>query len=79
VRATFHLSRIAGIPIGVNWSVLVIFALIAWGLAAERFPLAYPGHRAWVYALAGITAAVVFFAGLLAHELAMPWPPPASA
>jgi Zn-dependent protease len=70
MRATFHLGRIAGIPVGVNWSVLVIFALVAWGLAAGRFPLAYPGHSAWTYALTDIAAAVVFFAGLLAHELA---------
>jgi hypothetical protein len=30
----FSLGRIAGIRIGVNWSVLVIVALLAYGLAA---------------------------------------------
>jgi Zn-dependent protease/CBS domain-containing protein len=70
VRATFTLGRIAGVRIGVHWSVLVIFGLIAAGLAAGRLPEAHP-HHLWVaYALAGLVTAVVFFASLLAHELA---------
>lgn len=63
------MGRVAGIPVGVNWSVLVIFALIAWGLAAEQFPAAYPHQPAWAYAAAGVGAALVFFAGLFAHEV----------
>ncbi|TWJ27876.1 Zn-dependent protease [Micromonospora sagamiensis] len=70
MRASFRLGRVAGVPVGVNWSVLVIFALIAWGLAARQFPRAYPGEPLWAYVLAGLAAAVVFFAGLLAHEVA---------
>ncbi|TDC66350.1 site-2 protease family protein [Streptomyces hainanensis] len=70
MRATFMLGRIAGVRIGVNWSVLVIFALIAAVLAAGRLPHDYPG-RGWVlYTLVGIGTALVFFASLLAHELA---------
>ncbi|MEH1011794.1 site-2 protease family protein [Micromonospora sp. CPCC 206060] len=69
MRASFRLGRIAGVPVGVNWSVLVIFALIAWGLSARQFPEAYPGEPGWAYLLAGLSAAVVFFAGLLAHEV----------
>lgn len=69
VRASFRLGRVAGVPIGVNWSVLVIFALIAWGLSAVQFPRAYPGHSGLAYAVAGISAAVVFLIGLLAHEV----------
>ena len=69
MRASFRLGRIAGIRIGVNWSVLVIFALIAWGLAASRFPAAYPHYSAGAYVIAGLLTAVAFFASLLAHEL----------
>jgi Zn-dependent protease len=70
VRATFVLGRIAGIRIGVHWSVVVIFALIAVGLSAGYLPEAHPG-RAWpLYAVIGLATAVVFFASLLAHELA---------
>ncbi|WP_406042073.1 site-2 protease family protein [Micromonospora sp. NBC_00898] len=70
MRASFRLGRIAGVPVGVNWSVLVIFLLIAWALSASLFPRSYPGHSAWAYGLAGLSAAVVFFGGLLAHEVA---------
>jgi Zn-dependent protease len=68
--SNFRVGRIAGIPVGVNWSVLVIAALIAWQLAAQLFPNAYPGRPAWEYVVAGLCAAVIFFVGLLAHELA---------
>lgn len=70
MRATFTLGRLAGVRIGVHWSVLLIFGLIAFSLAAGRLPEAHP-DRAWpLYALAGLITAVVFFASLLAHELA---------
>lgn len=67
--ASFHLGRIAGVRIGVNWSVLVIFALIVGGLAAGRFPVAYPGAGAAAYVVTGLVTGVVFFASLLAHEM----------
>jgi Zn-dependent protease len=70
VKATFTLGRIAGVRIGVHWSVLLIFGLIALGLAAGRLPEAHPDHVWVAYALAGLVTAVVFFASLLAHELA---------
>ncbi|BAU81775.1 peptidase M50 [Streptomyces laurentii] len=70
MRPTFVLGRIAGVRIGVHWSVLLIFAVIALGLAEGRLPEAHPG-RAWpVYWAVGLLTAVVFFASLLAHELA---------
>ncbi len=70
MRASFRLGRILGVPVGVNWSVVVIFALIAWALAASLFPRSYPGYSTFAYVVAGLAAAVVFFGGLLAHELA---------
>ncbi|SCL16988.1 Zn-dependent protease (includes SpoIVFB) [Micromonospora nigra] len=69
MRASFRLGRIAGVPVGVNWSVLVIFLLIAWGLSAGQFPRSYPDQPVVFYVLAGLAAAVVFFLGLLAHEV----------
>ncbi|WP_431911361.1 site-2 protease family protein [Micromonospora carbonacea] len=69
MRASFRIGRIAGVPVGVNWSVLVIFGLIAWGLAGSQFPRSYPDRPTWAYVLAGLSAAVVFFLGLLAHEV----------
>jgi Zn-dependent protease/CBS domain-containing protein len=54
----------------VHWSVLVIFGIIAVGLAGTRLPDAYPGHSTTVYWAIGLFTAVVFLASLLAHELA---------
>ena len=67
--ATFHLGRIAGVRIGVHWSVLVIFVLIAWLLAAARFPATYPQYPPIAHVGAALVTAVVFFVSLLAHEL----------
>ena len=69
MRASFQLGRIAGIRVGVNWSVLVIFVLIAWGLAASRFPASYPQYSKGAYLVAAVLTAVMFFISLLAHEI----------
>ncbi|MGW7363743.1 site-2 protease family protein [Streptomyces sp. NPDC054841] len=68
--ATFPLGRIAGVRIGVHWSVFLVFAIIALGLAQGRLPQTHPGHAPVLYWLTGLATAVVFFASLLAHELA---------
>ncbi|MGW0082774.1 site-2 protease family protein [Streptomyces sp. NPDC003393] len=67
--ATFWLGRVAGIRVGVHWSVLVIFALIAFGLAEGRLPRAHPGGTVWAYWLTGLVTALVFLLSLLAHEI----------
>ena len=54
----------------MNWSVAVIFALIAFGLAAWQFPAVSPHQATLTYVLAGVLTTVLFFASLLAHELA---------
>jgi Zn-dependent protease len=67
---TCVLGRIAGVRVGVHWSILAIFTLIALGLAQGRLPEVSPGRAWWSYRLVGLGTAVVFFASLLAHELA---------
>ena len=64
------LGSIRGIRIATNWSVAVIFALIAVGLGTLQFPSANPRQSALTYALASVITTIVFFASLLAHELA---------
>ena len=39
MHASFRLGRVAGVEIGVNWSWLVIFGLIAWSLGAINLVL----------------------------------------
>jgi Zn-dependent protease/predicted transcriptional regulator len=67
---SFSLGRIFGIQVRVNWSVLVIVALLAYGLAAGEFPAAAPGHPEAEYVVAAVLTAVAYMASLLAHELA---------
>jgi len=67
---TIRLGRIAGIPIGVNWTVIGIAALMAWSLAGRILPGEVPGLDPAAYWIVGASVAVLFLASLLAHELA---------
>src|SRR5690349_4828626 len=69
MRTTFSLGRISGIRIGVNWSVLLIVALLAYGLAVGQFPAAAPRRPAAEYVIAAVLTAVAYLGSLLAHEL----------
>jgi Zn-dependent protease len=69
MNPTFEVGRIAGIRIGINWSWLVVFALIAWSLATAVFPDQNPGLSDGTYIVMAVIAAVVFFVSLTAHEL----------
>ena len=66
---SFRLGRVAGIEIGVNWSWLVVFALIVWTLAATVFPDTSPGLGDGSYVAMALVAAILFFGSLLLHEL----------
>jgi Zn-dependent protease len=50
--------------------VLVILALLVTSLAGGQFPQVAPGHDGAAYWVAAVGAAAVFYASLLAHELA---------
>jgi Zn-dependent protease/CBS domain-containing protein len=65
-----HLGRVAGIRIGASWSLLFIFWLIVWSLARGQLPHSAPGYTTSAYYTAAIVGGVVFYACLLAHELA---------
>lgn len=69
MRESLRLGHVFGVRVGINWSVLVIFLLITFGLAAGRFPVLVPDLSPAVYAAAGLAAAVIFFLSLLAHEV----------
>src|SRR5256714_5338681 len=70
MNENLSLGRIAGIHVGLNWSLLVIAGLIAWSLATSILPPAAPGQTAGAYWPAGVVASFVYLASLLAHELA---------
>lgn len=69
MNESFRLGRIAGVPVGAHWSVLVVLGLIAFGLSAGRLPQVAPGASPALYAGAGVATALAFFGCLLAHEV----------
>ena len=68
--ASFRIGRIAGIDIGINYSWLLAFFLIAWSFAVGVFPVLSPGGGTPAYWVAGFVEAVLMFVCVLLHELA---------
>jgi Zn-dependent protease/CBS domain-containing protein len=70
VKSSFYLLRVRGIPIGLNYSWFAIFLLITATLAYYVFPELYPEWSLAGYWGIGLGTSLLFFASLLAHELA---------
>src|SRR2546428_5530498 len=70
MASSIRLGRLFGIEIGFSWSLVFVFALIAWTLATGLLPIEVPHQPALAYWVAGAAGAVVFYGCLLAHELA---------
>lgn len=68
MKATLSLGRIAGVRVGLHWSVLGIVAILM-SLALARWPVVVPGYSWVAYTVAAVTVAVLFVGSLLAHEL----------
>ena len=60
---------IAGIPINVHTSWLLVYALIAWTLAVGYFPRTLPELSSVAAWLGGLAAALLLFVSVLLHEL----------
>lgn len=69
MQANIHLGRIWNIPIGLNYSWFLIFALVTWSLAAGLLPSAYPDLSLTLAVALGLATSVLFFVSVLAHEL----------
>jgi Zn-dependent protease len=68
-RGGVPIARIAGIKITADWSVLVIGALFAWGVAGGAVPVYAAGTPVWIAWGVGIIAALLLIASLAAHEM----------
>jgi len=66
---SIRLGRVFGIEIGFNWSLIFIFALVAWTLATGILPGDVPGYAPALYWVTAAGGAFLFYACLLAHEL----------
>lgn len=69
MRGSFVIGRIRGIDIEINFSWLLIFALMTYMLATSYFPLNYPDWGPALWWLLGASAALLLFASVLLHEL----------
>lgn len=63
------LFRVFGVQVAIDYSWLIIFALVLWSLSAGYFPGEYPGYGWASYAAAGLVATLFFFGSVLVHEL----------
>ncbi len=69
MRKGIRIGKIFGINIRVDWSWLLIFLLVTWNIATSFGNI----HSDWSVVLRwtmGVLAALLFFASVLAHELA---------
>ena len=64
-----RIGSIDGIVIKLDWSILVIFWLLIWSLAAAGLPDLASGYGIAEYWIAAGVTTFAFFASLLAHEL----------
>jgi Zn-dependent protease len=70
MRNGFRIGRIFGISIYIDWSWIFIFLLVTWNLAGAVFPTLHPNWNTGLDLAVGLAASLLFFASVLAHELA---------
>ena len=70
MKQTVPLGRVAGIRVGMHWSVLVMIMMIGWLLGGQVLPTMTPHQPAVAYWVVAVPCAAAFMAALLAHELA---------
>ncbi len=68
-RHSIPLGKILGIPIGLDYSWFVIFALLTWMLAGSYYPDEFKQWSPWLYWLTGAATAIMLFVSVLLHEL----------
>jgi Zn-dependent protease/CBS domain-containing protein len=68
-RHNIPLGRILGIPIGLDYSWFVIFALLTWMLAGNYYPAEFKNWPPLLYWFMGAVTAIMLFVSVLLHEL----------
>ena len=68
-RSTISLGRIFGIPVGLDYSWFLIFALLTWMLATSYYPAESGNWPAAVYWITGACTVILLFLSVLLHEV----------
>ncbi len=63
------LFKVTGVQIAIDYSWLIIFALVLWSLSAGYFPALHPDYTRIEYWIVGLVATLLFFASIVTHEL----------
>lgn len=69
MRTHLRIGRLLGVPIGLNWGVLVVCALLFWSLAAVSLPNVAPRQPDSAYWFAALIGVLAFLGSLVGHEL----------
>lgn len=68
-RSTISLGRILGIPIGLDYSWFLIFALLTWSLATSYYPAEFKNWALAQYWIVSAATVILMFVSVLLHEL----------
>lgn len=68
-RSAISLGRILGIPIGLDYSWFLIFALLTWSLATSYYPAEFKNWPVTQYWIVSAVTVILMFGSVLLHEL----------
>jgi Zn-dependent protease len=68
-RQYIPLGKIMGIPIGLDYSWFLVFALLTWSLSSSYYPSEFKNWTPLLYWLMGAVTAIMLFVSVLLHEL----------
>lgn len=69
IRNQIPLGRILGIPVGLDYSWFLVFALLMWLLATTYYPAQFQDWTPALYWFMGAITAISLFISVLLHEL----------
>jgi Zn-dependent protease len=67
--STISLGKIFGIPIALDYSWFLIFALLTWALAVGYYPLEFKNWSTALYWIVSAATSIMLFVSVLLHEL----------
>lgn len=69
MRPSLRLGRVAGIDVGVHWTVIAIAALLVSTLSGAILPANVSGYSGGAYLVTALFTALLFLVSIVAHEL----------
>ncbi len=69
LRGSIKLFSVLGIPVEINATWLIAFAIITWSLATTAYPSFFGYWSTVQYWIAGVVTTLLLFTSVLAHEL----------